>query len=108
MLERLSQPSLVSHIPIFLILYSQIPVAEHIQAPVFTISAGDLGFKYWEVEPSLSRVLELCTKWNVVLIIKDAEFFLRPTTVSDLDRYEIITSWSLSLFHLWLCIDHFG
>lgn len=61
------------------------------------MSAGDLGLSSSEVESSLSNVLEMCTKWNAVLLIDEADVFLERRSAHDLVRNKLVSS-QTSLF----------
>ena len=43
------------------------------KAPLNMMSAGDLGLSSSEVESALSNVLEMCTKWNAILLLDEAD-----------------------------------
>ena len=51
-------------------------VAENMRAPLYMMSAGDLGTSASEVEANLSTVLQMCTKWKAVLLLDEADVFL--------------------------------
>lgn len=56
------------------------------------MSAGDLGLSSSDVESSLSNVLEMCTKWNAVLLIDEADVFLEQRSAHDLERNKLVSS----------------
>ncbi|KAL8692933.1 MAG: hypothetical protein Q9218_002135 [Villophora microphyllina] len=66
-------------------------VAENIHAPLYMMSAGDLGLTSSEVESSLQNVLEMCTKWNAVLLIDEADVFLEARSAHDLERNKLVS-----------------
>ncbi|KAL8827533.1 MAG: hypothetical protein Q9170_006975, partial [Blastenia crenularia] len=66
-------------------------VSENIRAPLYMMSAGDLGLTSSDVESSLSNVLEMCTKWNAVLLIDEADVFLEQRSVNDLQRNKLVS-----------------
>ena len=62
------------------------------------MSAGDLGLDSSNVESSLSNVLEMCTKWNAVLLLDEADVFLEQRSAHDLERNKLVSS-SYALYH---------
>lgn len=67
-------------------------VAETMRAPLYMMSAGDLGLTSSEVEASLSNVLEMCTKWKAVLLLDEADVFLEQRSTHDLERNKLVSS----------------
>lgn len=67
-------------------------VAETMRAPLYMMSAGDLGLDSSQVEASLSNVLEMCTKWNAVLLLDEADVFLEQRSTHDLERNKLVSS----------------
>ncbi|KAI4088934.1 MAG: hypothetical protein L6R37_008126 [Teloschistes peruensis] len=65
-------------------------VAEIIHAPLYMMSAGDLGLSSSDVESALSTVMELCTKWNAILLIDEADVFLEQRSSQDLERNKLV------------------
>ncbi len=77
----------------FLICISNVwSVAECMRTPLYMMSAGDLGIESYEVESSLSNVLEMCTKWNGVLLLDEADVFLEQRSANDLERNKLVSS----------------
>lgn len=66
-------------------------VAEHMRRPLYAMSAGALGTASWEVENTLSTVLEMVAKWNAVLLLDECDVFLQARNVTDLDRNRIVS-----------------
>ena len=66
-------------------------VAESIKAPLYMMSAGDLGLDSSEVESSLSNVLEMATKWNAILLLDEADVFLEQRSAHDLERNKLVS-----------------
>ena len=67
-------------------------VAENMKAPLYMMSAGDLGTDADDVETNLSNVLEMCTKWGAVLLLDEADVFLEQRTTHDLERNKLVSS----------------
>ncbi|KAL9583119.1 MAG: hypothetical protein Q9212_002892 [Teloschistes hypoglaucus] len=66
-------------------------VAETIRAPLYMMSAGDLGLTSSDVESALSIALEMCTKWNAILLIDEADIFLEQRSSHDLERNKLVS-----------------
>lgn len=66
-------------------------VAETMRAPLYMMSAGDLGTASYQVESSLSNVLEMASKWNAVLLLDEADVFLEQRTSHDLERNKLVS-----------------
>ena len=61
------------------------------KAPLYMMSAGDLGLDSSEVEASLSNVLEMATKWNAILLLDEADVFLEQRSSHDLERNKLVS-----------------
>ncbi|KAL8909443.1 MAG: hypothetical protein Q9171_005041 [Xanthocarpia ochracea] len=66
-------------------------VAENMRAPLYMMSAADLGLESSNVEASLSNVLEMSTKWNAVLLLDEADVFLEQRSAHDLERNKLVS-----------------
>lgn len=66
-------------------------VAEKMKAPLYMLSAGDLGLEPSQIEETLSTVLEMVAKWNAVLLLDEADVFLEQRSTHDLERNQIIS-----------------
>ena len=51
-------------------------IAEEMHAPLYTLSAGDLGLTTEEIELSLISALEFTAKWKAVLLLDDTDAFV--------------------------------
>jgi hypothetical protein len=76
------------------------------RTPLYMMSAGDLGIESYEVESSLSNVLEMCTKWNGVLLLDEADVFLEQRSANDLERNKLVSSKFWRILWTWLEITH--
>lgn len=61
------------------------------RAPLYMMSAGDLGLDSSAVESSLSNVLDMSTKWNAVLLLDEADVFLEARSSHDLERNKLVS-----------------
>ncbi|KAI1129809.1 P-loop containing nucleoside triphosphate hydrolase protein [Nemania abortiva] len=66
-------------------------VAERTRAPLYTVSASDLGTYVASVESSLKEALELCALWKAVMLIDEADVFLEARTPDSLKRNELVS-----------------
>ncbi|KAF1958426.1 P-loop containing nucleoside triphosphate hydrolase protein [Byssothecium circinans] len=65
-------------------------VAESMKAPLYSIGAADLGSKPSSLENNLHDILEMCSKWNAVLLLDEADVFMEARSTSDLDRNKLV------------------
>jgi SpoVK/Ycf46/Vps4 family AAA+-type ATPase len=66
-------------------------VAEHMHAPLYMMSAGDLGIHPDEVESRLTNILEMIAKWNAVLLLDECDVFLEARDKSNLERNKLVS-----------------
>lgn len=66
-------------------------VAEHMRAPLYMMSAGDLGINPDQVEARLSKILEMIAKWNAVLLLDECDVFLEKRSTHDLERNKLVS-----------------
>ncbi|KAF2849339.1 P-loop containing nucleoside triphosphate hydrolase protein [Plenodomus tracheiphilus IPT5] len=66
-------------------------VAEHMRAPLFMMSAGDLGINPDQVEAKLTSILEMIAKWNAVLLLDECDVFLEARSTHDLERNKLVS-----------------
>ncbi|KAF8849743.1 putative AAA family ATPase [Acephala macrosclerotiorum] len=65
-------------------------VAEEMRAPLYTMSAGELGTQADCVEEKLGNILEMATMWNAILLIDEADIFLEQRGTGELERNELV------------------
>ena len=66
-------------------------VAETMRTPLYMIAASDLGSHSSDVESNLSNILEMCQKWNAVLLLDEADVFLEERSSHDLERNKLVS-----------------
>ncbi|KAF2114227.1 hypothetical protein BDV96DRAFT_600944 [Lophiotrema nucula] len=66
-------------------------VAEHMQVPLYSMSAAQLGVDSEEVEQSLSDILEMTTKWKAILLLDETEVFLEQRSIESLERNKLVS-----------------
>ncbi|GAB7360033.1 hypothetical protein MBLNU230_g7556t1 [Neophaeotheca triangularis] len=66
-------------------------VSEEMNVPLYMMSAGDLGLDPRSVESKLQGVLEICTRWNAILLIDEADVFLTARSLRELERNKLVS-----------------
>ena len=66
-------------------------VAEYMRAPLFCMSAGDLGINPDQVESKLTNILEMIAKWKAVLLLDECDVFLEARSTHDLERNKLVS-----------------
>jgi len=66
-------------------------VAEHLGAPLFIMSAGDLGMDSKHIEARLLSVLGMCTRWNAILLLDEADIFLEERSRHEVERNKLVS-----------------
>lgn len=66
-------------------------VAEEMKVPLFMMSAGDLGLEPRCVETKLQSILDMCTRWNAILLIDEADVFLEERSLHELERNKLVS-----------------
>jgi AAA+ superfamily predicted ATPase len=66
-------------------------VAEKLHAPLYSVSAGELGVDVNSVESKLQTALDLAKKWDAVMLLDEADVFLEQRTINDLERNRLVS-----------------
>lgn len=66
-------------------------VAEEMKVPLFMMSAGDLGLDPRSVESKLRGILDMCTRWNAILLLDEADVFLEQRSLHELERNKLVS-----------------
>ena len=66
-------------------------IAEKMQIPLYTLSAGEIGIMPTTVESEISSALEKCTMWNAILLLDEADVFLERRELNSLKRNELVS-----------------
>jgi SpoVK/Ycf46/Vps4 family AAA+-type ATPase len=66
-------------------------VAEEMRVPLFMISSGDLGLSPRSIEKQLQEILDMCTRWNAILLLDEADVFLEERSLHELERNKLVT-----------------
>lgn len=65
-------------------------VAETMKVPLYSIGAAMLGSKPATLEKNLEDILTMCSKWNAVLLLDEADVFMEARSSQDLDRNKLV------------------
>ncbi|TIA04199.1 P-loop containing nucleoside triphosphate hydrolase protein [Aureobasidium pullulans] len=66
-------------------------VAEEMKVPLFIMSAGDLGMDSKHIEARLLSVLGMCTRWNAILLLDEADIFLEERSRHEVERNKLVS-----------------
>lgn len=66
-------------------------VAEEMKVPLYMMSAGDLGLDPRGVESKLQGILDMCTRWNAILLLDEADVFLEERSLHELERNKLVS-----------------
>ncbi|THV45472.1 hypothetical protein BGAL_0484g00020 [Botrytis galanthina] len=72
-------------------LTSEILAEEH-HAPLYVVSAGQLGYDPSRFEERMKLVLELAARWKAILLLDEGDIFLEKRSTSDLARNRLVSS----------------
>ena len=72
-------------------------MSEHQRRPLYRLDVSELGYTPEKVETGLRQALELCARWNAILLIDEADVFLERRSSDNLKRNELVSSKKLSL-----------
>lgn len=66
-------------------------VAEEMKVPLFVMSAADLGMDTKHIEARLLSVLGMCTRWNAILLLDEADIFLEARSRHEVERNKLVS-----------------
>lgn len=67
-------------------------VAERTKAPLYILSAADLGVDAEHFEQALTDAFECCQLWGAFLLLDEADVFLEARSADNLQRNELVAS----------------
>jgi hypothetical protein len=67
-------------------------IAETLHLPVYYLSAADLGIEVSSIDSNLKRTLELCSRWNAVLLLDEADVYVTQRDETDLHRNSVVST----------------
>lgn len=65
-------------------------MAETLHRPLYVLSAGEMGTTPQELETTLANALELCSRWDCICLIDEADIFLEQRTGADVVRNALV------------------
>lgn len=65
-------------------------IAELLKKPLYIVTAGDLGITAAEVEKTLGSVLDLCSTWDSLVLVDEADIFLEARTSTEIERNALV------------------
>ncbi|KAL9181683.1 hypothetical protein ACHAXT_012026 [Thalassiosira profunda] len=65
-------------------------IAELLKKPLYVVTAGDLGITAAEVEKSFGSVLDLCSTWDALVLVDEADIFLEERSSTEIQRNALV------------------
>lgn len=65
-------------------------IAELLKKPLYVVTAGDLGITASEVEKTFGTVLDLCSTWDALVLVDEADIFLEARTSTEIQRNALV------------------
>jgi len=65
-------------------------VSEFLEKPLYSVTVGELGVNVSELEAALSKVLEVASRWDAVILLDEADIFLERRALSDIQRNALV------------------
>ena len=65
-------------------------IAELLKKPLYVVTAGDLGITASEVEKSFGSVLDLCSTWDALVLVDEADIFLEARSSTEIQRNALV------------------
>lgn len=65
-------------------------IAELLKKPLYVVTAGDLGITAAEVEKSFGSVLDLCSTWDALVLVDEADIFLEARSSTEIQRNALV------------------
>lgn len=65
-------------------------IADRLQKPLYTLSAGELGQEAESLEHNLGRTLQMTEKWGAILLLDECDVFLEKRSHSNLGHNEVV------------------
>ncbi|KAI0147041.1 P-loop containing nucleoside triphosphate hydrolase protein [Xylariaceae sp. FL1272] len=66
-------------------------IAHKLRVPLYMMGAGDLGTQASAITASLSRALWLCSRWNGILLLDEADVYLAARRRTTLQQNELVS-----------------
>ncbi|KAF5537295.1 P-loop containing protein [Fusarium mexicanum] len=66
-------------------------VSENLKRPLYRLDSSDLGMDPTKLEGNLKAALDLCARWDAILLLDEADVFLEKRSSSNLTQNEMTT-----------------
>ncbi|KAF2201271.1 P-loop containing nucleoside triphosphate hydrolase protein [Delitschia confertaspora ATCC 74209] len=66
-------------------------IAEHLQCPLYAVSAGELGTNAATLELKLGEIMDIAHSWGALLLLDEADVFLEKREVQDVHRNALVS-----------------
>ena len=67
-------------------------ISEMLHRPLYTVSLGQLGVTPTELETKLGEILDLCRRWDALILLDEADIFLeKRTSTGSLERNAMVS-----------------
>lgn len=66
-------------------------VAEFALRPLYIVSSGELGTSCETLDERLTKILDMASTWNAVLLIDEADVFLERRSLNDMERNGLVS-----------------
>lgn len=60
------------------------------RAPLYAVSAGELGISPTSVESQLTKIFDQAYKWNAVLLLDESDVYLEERGPGHLERNQLV------------------
>lgn len=65
-------------------------ISETLHVPLYSVTSGELGENVITIEQKLSEILNICQRWNAILLLDEADVFLEKRDTQNLKRNSIV------------------
>ncbi|KAF2262142.1 P-loop containing nucleoside triphosphate hydrolase protein [Lojkania enalia] len=66
-------------------------IAEYLKAPLYAVSAGELGTNSRTLETELNRIMDITHSWGAILLLDEADVFLEQRANHDVHRNALVS-----------------
>ncbi|KAF2109978.1 hypothetical protein BDV96DRAFT_528794 [Lophiotrema nucula] len=66
-------------------------IAEYLKAPLYAVSAGELGTNSRAIEIELNRIMDITHSWGAILLLDEADVFLEQRAANDVHRNALVS-----------------
>ncbi|KAF2732216.1 hypothetical protein EJ04DRAFT_514069 [Polyplosphaeria fusca] len=66
-------------------------IAEYLKAPLYAVSAGELGTSSRQLDMELQKIMEMAHCWGAILLLDEADVFLEQRAANDVHRNALVS-----------------